>query len=197
MEHSPVISPSLLATVREGKDDAWRELIELLTPHVYKIVRSQIRSTADHDDLAQEAFTKIFLKLDQYNAEKPLTHWVSRVTINTCYDWLRKQKSRPLVSYADLGENQAEVLEKTLSDESSAPKQSLAAMRELLDRLIATLKPREQIVIRLLDLEEKSVQDVCDLTGWGASKVKVTAMRARRRLADHLQKLESNPPSKS
>ncbi|MGC6426879.1 MAG: RNA polymerase sigma factor [Akkermansiaceae bacterium] len=197
MDESPFISQTLLSAVREGQDDAWRELIDLLTPHVYKIIRSQVRSQADHDDLAQEAFTKIFLKLDQYNAEKPLAHWTARITINTCYDWLRRKKARPLVNYADLGETQADILEKTLGDESSAPKQSLSAMRELLDQLIASLKPREQIIIRLLDLEEKSVQDICDLTGWGASKVKVTAMRARRKLAVHLQQLESNSPNKS
>jgi RNA polymerase sigma-70 factor (ECF subfamily) len=65
-------------------------------------------------------------------------------------------------------------------------------MRELLDQLIATLNPREQIVIRLLDLEEKTVQDTCNLTGWGASKIKVTAMRARRKLSEQLKKLEPN-----
>ena len=46
-------------------------------------------------------------------------------------------------------------------------------------------------VVRILhDLEEKTVQDVCDLTGWGTSKVKVTAMRARRKLSEQLKKLE-------
>lgn len=192
MDESPEISPSLLAAVREGHDEAWRELLAILTPQVYKIIRRQVRSTSNHDDLAQEAFTKIFLKLDQYSAEKPIHHWVARITINTCYDWLRRQKSRPLISYADLSETQTEVLEKTLSDEFEGPKESLDAMRALLDRLITRLKPREQIVIRLLDLEEKSVHNVCELTGWGASKVKVTAMRARRKLADHLHQLESN-----
>ena len=61
--------------------------------------------------------------------------------------------------------------------------------------MIATLAPREQIVIRLLDLEQQSVQDVCNHTGWGASKVKVTAMRARRKLAEQMQRLET--PSSS
>ena len=115
---------------------------------------------------------------------------MSRLTINTCYDWLRKRKARPLVSYSDLGETEAEILEKTLAGDPLEQKESIASMRALLDRLISSLKPREQIVIRLLDLEEKSVQDVGELTGWGASKIKVTAMRARKKLRDLLQKLE-------
>lgn len=192
MEQSTTVSPELLTRVRVGDEEAWRQLVDLLNPLVSKIIRNQVRRTMDHDDIAQEAFTKIFLKLDQFAGKQPFTHWVSRLTVNTCYDWLRRQKARPLVTYSDLGETQAEILEKNLTGQSGENKESLAAMRELLDRLISTLKPREQIVIRLLDLEEKSVQDVCDLTGWGDSKVKVTAMRARRKLSEHLKKLESD-----
>ena len=190
MDEPITVTPELLARVRAGDEEAWRELIQKLNPLVIKIIRSQVRRHSDHDDLAQEAFTKIFLKLDQFAGKQPFAHWVSRLTINTCYDWLRRQKARPLVSYSDLGDTQSEILEKNLAGQSDGNKESLAAMRELLDRLISTLKPREQIVIRLLDLEEKSVQDICDLTGWGASKVKVTAMRARRKLSEQLKKLE-------
>ncbi|MEN8678928.1 MAG: RNA polymerase sigma factor [Akkermansiaceae bacterium] len=190
MDDSIAVSSELLSRVRVGDEEAWRQLVHLLNPLVSKIIRNQVRRTIDHDDLAQEAFTKIFLKLDQFAGKQPFAHWVSRLTINTCYDWLRRQKARPLVTYSDLGETQAEILEKNLAGQSGDNKESLAAMRDLLDQLISTLKPREQIVIRLLDLEEKSVQDVCDLTGWGGSKVKVTAMRARRKLSEQLKKLE-------
>ncbi|MDF1712721.1 MAG: RNA polymerase sigma factor [Akkermansiaceae bacterium] len=190
MDDSIAVSSELLSRVRVGDEEAWRQLVHLLNPLVSKIIRNQVRRTIDHDDLAQVAFTKIFLKLDQFAGKQPFAHWVSRLTINTCYDWLRRQKARPLVTYSDLGETQAEILEKNLAGQSGDNKESLAAMRDLLDQLISTLKPREQIVIRLLDLEEKSVQDVCDLTGWGGSKVKVTAMRARRKLSEQLKKLE-------
>ena len=193
MEEPGEITSSLLDEVRAGHETAWRELVELLSPQVFKIIRNQIRRSADHEDLAQEAFTKIFLKLDQFDSQRPFRHWVSRITINTCYDWLRRHKVRPLLSYADLGETQAELLEKTLTGKPNDEAESLEAMRELLNRLIATLNPREQIVIRLLDLEEKSVAEICDLTGWGSSKVKVTAMRARKKLANHLKKLNSSP----
>lgn len=187
MDGSTSVSPELLERVRRGEEEAWQTLVALISPLIFKIIRNQVRRTSDHEDLGQDAFTKIFLKLNQYVGKQPFHHWVSRLTINTCYDWLRKQKVRPLVSYSDLGETQAEIVEKQLSGEQTEDAESLAAMRELLDRLIATLKPREQIVIRLLDLEEKSVHDVCDLTGWGQSKVKVTAMRARKKLAEQLK----------
>jgi len=187
MDESHTVSPELLERVRDGEEAAWQQLVDTISPLVFKIIRNQVRRTSDHEDLGQEAFTKIFLKLNQFVGKQPFHHWVSRVTINTCYDWLRKQKVRPLSSFSDLGETQAEIVEKTLTAESSDQEEDLAAMRDLLERLISSLKPREQIVIRLLDLEENSVKEVCEITGWGESKVKVTAMRARKKLAEQLK----------
>jgi len=196
MDESTIVSTTLLDRVRRGEERAWQELVNLLNPLIYRIIRNQVRRTSDHEDLGQETFTKIFLKLHQFTGKQPFDHWVSRITINTCYDWLRKHKARPLVSYTDLGETQAEIIEKELAGESTDHNEGLAAMRDLLDRLISSLKPREQIVIRLLDLQEMNVQDICELTGWGASKVKVTAMRARKKLAEHLKKLKQKDHQK-
>ena len=112
--------------------------------------------------------------------------------MTTCYDWLRKQRVRPLVTYSDLSEPEAALIE---SSRKSSTAETSDTQRELfsglLEKLIATLKPREQIVIRLLDLEERSVREIATLTGWGLSKIKVTAMRARRKLAEQIQQLET------
>lgn len=189
----PAITPELLAGVRSGDDAASRTLVEILYPSVQANVRNHLRRQADHDDVAQEVFLKIFLKIEQYRGPQPFEHWVSRIAVTTCYDWLRKHRVRPLVTYSDLSEAEVEILEKSRQATSRGTSD---AQRELfsglLDKLISTLNPREQIVIRLLDLEERSVRDISELTGWGSSKIKVTAMRARRKLANRLHQLESS-----
>ena len=101
MDEPITVSSELLARIRTGDEKAWSELVHILNPLVSKIIRNQVRRNTDHEDIAQEAFTKIFLKLDQFAGHQPFTHWVSRLTINTCYDWLRRIKSRPLMSYSD------------------------------------------------------------------------------------------------
>jgi RNA polymerase sigma-70 factor (ECF subfamily) len=116
--------------------------------------------------------------------------------MNTCYDRLRRQKSRRVTSFSDLGAEEADFLDRTLGGERdhSQPREGGRELAlELLSKLFTALKPREQMVVRLLDLEEKSVAEVCDLTGWGASRVRVTAMRARRKLSDTLDRLEQEP----
>lgn len=186
---SNAISQSLLEAVLRGDESAWRELVEMLYPLVAGIIRNHLRREADREDVAQEVFVKIFTHLGQYQARQPFEHWVSRIALNACHDWLRRVAARPAVSYTDLGEAERQILERTLAadEQSHEPREILC---ELLDRLIATLAPREQIVIRLLDLEGRSVAEAGDLTGWGPSKIKVTAMRARRKLAEQMQRLE-------
>ncbi len=185
------VTEELLARVKDGDEAAGDRVVEILYPLVSRIVRNHVRRSADHEDVAQEVFIKIFLKLEQFKGAHPFEHWVSRIAVTTCYDWLRKRKARPLVSYSDLSEAERKIITRTLKTEDAGQSGSRRELFSgLLDKLISSLKPREQIVIRLLDLEELSVKEVTELTGWGASKVKVTAMRARRKLADQLQRLE-------
>jgi RNA polymerase sigma-70 factor (ECF subfamily) len=192
---SPTISDSLLEAARNGDETSWRELVDLLYPLVAGTIRNHLRREADRDDVAQEVFVKIFANLGQYAGHQPFEHWVSRITLNACRDWLRRIAARPLSSYSDLSDDEYEILQRTLASDAPQPDETPAMLHDLLDRMIATLGPREQIVIRLLDLEQRTVQDVCNQTGWGASKVKVTAMRARRKLAEQVQRLEMKSSS--
>jgi RNA polymerase sigma-70 factor (ECF subfamily) len=111
--------------------------------------------------------------------------------LNTCYDQLRRHKARPEVRFADLSDADVEFVE-TVMTESHQSEQSGPDCdgRGVVEKLLATLNPRERMVLQLMDLEKKSLREVCALTGWGLSKVKVTAMRARRKLNGNLKQLE-------
>ncbi len=191
---NPEVGPELIHLVLEGDDRAWHDLLVRLTPLVARTVRIHLRRDGDREDVVQEVLTRIFLNIRSLKDAASLEHWVTRIAINTCHDWLRKMKARPAIHWSDLDPGEAELLSKSLSGQLSAPDHDRSALFELLDKLLATLKPREQIVLRLLDLEAHSVQDACELTGWGASKVKVTAMRARKKLAAQFRRLGEAPP---
>lgn len=194
MDDQPTkVTPELLAHAMEQDESACDRLVEMLYPLIASRVGYQIRHASDHEDIIQEVFVKIFLKLEQYRGDKPFEHWVSRIAVTTCYDWLRKLKARPLLSYADLDEAEAEAVERTLSGNLEGDREHQRELVSgLLDKLIAQLNAREQIVIRLLDLQEHSVKEITEITGWSASKIKSLAMRARRKLAAHLQRLENS-----
>jgi len=185
------ITARLLDDVRAGDEKAADELVCRIYPLVRTSVCRHIRAVDDHDDVAQEIYMRIFLKLHQFSGPQPFEHWVSRICVTTCYDWLRKIRARPATPCADLNEHEIRQIEAALSDGAPADH----AMRQdvmsgILDKLIDTLNPREQIAVRLLDLEETGVKEAARLTGWSESKVKTTAMRARAKLAQHLAVIE-------
>jgi RNA polymerase sigma-70 factor (ECF subfamily) len=177
-----------LRGLRAGDAGAARALVEHLNPLVFKIVRSHLPRRMGEEDVAQEVFMKIFSRIEQYRGDQPLTHWVARVAHNTCLDLLRYHRRRPELRWADLGEEEAEVLENTVADVAETGRQPNEA-RELVKKILETLEPADRLVITLLDLEQKSVAEIQKLTGWGASLVKVRAFRARQKLRRQLEKL--------
>jgi len=110
--------------------------------------------------------------------------------VNTCIDHLRKQRNRPEYRWSDFSEDQQAMLENLKENSSQPPQQSPEESRELLSKLLLVLKPAERLVVQWLYLEEKSVSEICDLTGWKPSKIKVTAFRARQKLAAAVKRLE-------
>lgn len=171
-----------LALVRAGDQRAARELVEHLYPLVIRIVRSHLPRRVAEEDLAQEVFLKMFSRLGQYQGAVPFTHWVSRIAVTTCIDHLRAQKRRPEFRWADLSESEADVLDAVLTNEREVPANDALAATELVQKLLAQLKPDDQLVLRLLDLEQKTIAEIAALTGWNQSLIKVRAFRARRKL---------------
>jgi RNA polymerase sigma factor (sigma-70 family) len=173
-----------LEKARQQDQEAARALVEQLYPLVIRIVRSHLPIRTAEEDLAQEVFAKVFSRLDQYQprASIPFEHWVSRLAVRTCLDSLRAERRRPELRWSDLSKEQSAWLEFMLVDESEAPDASPDSARELLDRLLSQLPPQDRLIIRLLDLEQKSVKEIGRITGWSVPLVKVRAFRARRKL---------------
>lgn len=184
MADSEFDSGRCLERVRLHDQDAAAALVEALYPQVIRIVRNHWAKQSDEEDLAQEIFLKLFSRLDQYEARAgiPLEHWVSRLAVRTCLDALRAKGRRPEVRIGDLSEEQQAWLDYLAADESAPPDSAAGSARELVGKLLAKLSPEDRLVITLLDLEEKSVKEISELTGWGQSLVKVRAFRARRKL---------------
>ena len=175
--------------VRQRDEDAARALFRHLYPLVARLVRSHLPRRTSQEDLVQTVFMKMFAKLDGFSGAVPLEHWVSRITINTCLNQLAAEKARPELRWADLSEEQAQTLEEvTAGPEELDPSQNLAA-REMDEKLLAQLAPANRLVLTLLHLEGRSVEEVRQITGWNVPVIKVRAFRARRKLRKVFEKL--------
>src|SRR6201997_3256431 len=180
---------ALVQAVLRHDDEAARQLVRRLYPLVAKMVRSHRPRRTAEEDLCQMIFIKIFQKLAQFSGKVPLEHWVSRIAVNTCLSQIESEKVRPEVRHADLSEEEQAVIENlaTSSDEL-APDQRFAS-RQLVEHLLAALKPVERLAIDLLYLQGRSVEEIRKITGWSAALVKVRAFRARQKMKQQLAKI--------
>jgi RNA polymerase sigma-70 factor (ECF subfamily) len=168
--------------VQGGDEGAASALVERLSPTVMKIVRSHLPRRTSEEDLAQTVFAKIFHKLGQFSGLVPLEHWVSRIAVNTCINQLKHETVRPELRMSDLSEEQEAVVQHLACTNYDLPGERGPAARELVEKLMARLKPEERLIITLLHLEERSTAEVRRLTGWSIPLVKVRAFRARRKM---------------
>ena len=179
---------ALVAAARQHDESAAREIVRRLYPLVVRLVRSHRPRRTAEEDLCQMIFAKVFQKLSQFSGKVPLEHWVSRIAVNTCINQIQAERARPEFREADLSEEEVAVINNlAATSEELGPDRSFAA-RDLIERLLATLKPAERLVIDLLYLQQRSVAEIQALTGWGASLVKVRAFRARQKMKQQLDR---------
>jgi RNA polymerase sigma-70 factor (ECF subfamily) len=172
-------------------NEAARELVRRLYPLVAKMVRSHRPRRTSEEDLRQMIFIKVFQKLSQFSGKVPLEHWVSRIAVNTCLSQIAAEKIRPELRHADLSEEQQVVVENlTASSDELAPDRQLAS-RQLVEHLLQLLKPVERLIIDLLYLQGRSVEEIHQITGLGAAAIKVRAFRARQKMKAQLAKIEA------
>ena len=134
-------------------------------------------------------FIKMFQKLSQFSGKVPLEHWVSRIAVNTCLSQIEAEKVRPELRHADLTEDEQAVVENlAASSEELAPDRQLAS-RQLVEHLLQLLKPVERVVIDLLYLQGRSVEEIHRITGMGVAAIKVRAFRARQKMKAQLAKI--------
>ncbi len=181
---------ALVQAALEHDDEAARALVQRLYPLVARMVRSHRPRRTAEEDLCQMIFIKMFQKLSQFSGKVPLEHWVSRIAVNTCLNQIESERVRPELRYADLSEEQAAMVEVlAATSEELAPDQKFAS-RQLVEHLLATLKPAERLVIDLLYLEGRSVEEIRVSTGWSSALVKVRAFRARQKMKQQLTRMK-------
>lgn len=180
---------TLVEAALRHDEEAARELVRHLYPLVSKMVRSHRPRRTSEEDLCQMIFIRIFQKLSQFSGKVPLEHWVSRIAINTCLNQIAAEKVRPELRHADLSEEEEAVVENlAVSSEDLAPDRRLAS-RQLVEHLLDLLKPVERLVIDLLYLQGRSVEEIRGITGWSAPLIKVRAFRARQKMKAHLTRI--------
>lgn len=172
----------LIARAAAGDQAAARVLVEQVQPLVRRIVHARRPRRMAEEDIMQEVFMKMFVRLEQYHGDAPFEHWVARIAVTTCVDHGRACRRRPELRWADLAEWETEFLERVTDDRGGERPGDGLATRELVEKLLGRLKAEDRRVIVLFELERRTILEICAETGWSFEFTKMRLFRARRKL---------------
>src|SRR5438477_1657879 len=91
---------------REDKE-AFEELVRRHQHRVFAVAGGILRRREDVEDIAQQVFVKAYFSLKRFDQRAAFSTWLYKITVNECWDLLRKKKVRPLLYESDLSEEQA------------------------------------------------------------------------------------------
>ena len=178
----------LIAAVLRGEPSQFEPLVRKYSPRVFATARRYARRESEVEDIAQEVWLKAYRKLRSYRGDAPFEHWLMRLALHTCYDFLRQHQRNRETCITELSDEEGDWLERFGASPADDGTTAQAA-RALVGRLLDMLSPPARLVITLLEIEEKSVKEISRLTGWSVPLVKVRAFRARAEMKKCLARI--------
>jgi RNA polymerase sigma-70 factor, ECF subfamily len=178
-KHAPN-DAGLVHLAQRGDTEAYEELVRRNQRRVFSVAASILRRHEDAEDVAQQVFMKAYVSLSRFDRRSAFSTWLYKITVNECWDHLRRRRSRPQVLESDLTEAQAYRLENASNDEAG-PAENVAS-RQQVDGLLAQLGEQDRQMLVLKEVEGFSVKEVSEILGLNVNTVKVRLFRARARL---------------
>lgn len=190
VDHKTSEEAALIRRVQGGDEIAFRELVERFQSKVFSIIYGILRNRNDAEDIAQQVFAKIYFSAKNFDFRSSLLTWIYKITVNECYDYLRKKRVRKLVYESDFSAEDAQRIE---ASEPAVDREELAdtrlANRDLVVQLLSKVSEEDRNLILLKEVEGHSVEELAGMTGMNENTIKVKLFRTRQKLLKAAQRL--------
>ena len=179
----------LVRRAQREDQEAFEELIRRHQHRVFAVAGGILRRREDVEDIAQQVFVKAYFSLKRFDQRAAFSTWLYKITVNECWDLLRKKKVRPLVYESDLSEEQAKQVIAAEGKDSGGPDISdRLEARQRVERLLEGLDERDRLMLILKEVEGFAVEEIAQVLDLNANTVKVRLFRARRRIVNKVRK---------
>jgi RNA polymerase sigma-70 factor (ECF subfamily) len=174
---------------------AFREIVDRYQSKIFSIIYGVLRNHNDAEDIAQQVFSKVYFSIRNFDFRSSLLTWIYKITVNECYDYLRKKRVRKLVYESDFSDEDAQRME--ASDpaiDPAAPMDKRLAQRDLVTKLLSKVSAEDRSLILLKEVEGHSVEELAAMTGLNENTIKVKLFRTRQKLlkaANRLNRVRS------
>jgi RNA polymerase sigma-70 factor (ECF subfamily) len=174
---------------QRGDGEAFGFLVEKYKRKIFFLVHHLVRQRQDVEDLSQEVFIKAFRSLPSFSFQASFGTWLSRVAVNHCYDYLRRQRSSRVSYYWQMSEEGLRDLEARAESPQAGGlnNEQRTALRDFVGKLLDRAPVDDRIILSLKELQDYSVEEIAELLKLKPSTVKVRLHRARKRILEDLK----------
>ena len=177
---------AMVRQAQKGDKAAFETLVHRHQHRVFAVARGILKRQEDVEDVAQQVFVKAYFSLKRFDQRAAFSTWLYKITVNECWDLLRKRKARPLVYESDFSEDQSRQYTATEREATKGPDTGdRMAMRQQLETMLSQLDKRDRAMLILKEVEGFSVEEIADSMGLNANTVKVRLFRARKRIVEY------------
>ncbi len=166
--------------VKKGDVEAFRYLIRQYQNMAYSVAISVVKNEFLAQEVVQEAFISIYQNISQFKGHSKFSTWMYRIVINRAFRVAEKEGRHSSDSVEDVQEEADDSCIDTLAEDER---------KYYINEVLSRMPANESLALRLFYLEEMSMQEVTEVTGWSTGNVKVILHRARKRFESELNRV--------
>jgi RNA polymerase sigma-70 factor (ECF subfamily) len=190
VDHRTSEEAILVRRVQAKDEMAFKEIVERYQTKVFSIIYGILRNHNDAEDIAQQVFAKIYFSIGNFDFRSSLLTWIYKITVNECYDYLRKKRVRKLVYESDFSEEDSLQMENSqTAQDHKVPVDETLEQRDLLLKLLSKISDEDRSLMLMKEVEGHSVEELAEMTGMNENTIKVKLFRTRQKLVKAAQRL--------
>ncbi len=171
----------LIHRILEGDESAFSTLVEKYQKQVHALAWRKIGDFHIAEEITQDTFLKAYQKLSSLKNPQRFAGWLYVIATRCCQAWLRKKHiETESLEEVDNDTLEPEAYSRYVSEEKT--KVTVAAQRQVVKKLLATLPESERTVITLHYFGEMTCESISEFLGVSANTIKSRLRRARNRL---------------
>jgi len=170
---------TLVRKSKRGDEKAFNHLVFLYRKRIYDLVYRMVRNHQDAADLSMEVFVKAYRGLKDFEERSSFYGWLTKIAVNLCINFYRREKFRWFLSLLDLGKELAVV-------DSPAEKMEKKELQLAIDRAVKSLPPRQRITFVLRFYEHLPYQEIAEILGITEGAAKANYFQAIQKLKKFL-----------
>ena len=187
-----LVEQQLIEKAKGGDSGAFNQVVTAYRKRILGTIARLIGRPEDVEDVAQEVFVRLYYSLEQLRTAEVFEPWLYRLTINACYDYLRRIKRRPEFRMADLTEEQVIMADSAAGGKRNAEDEAKGRVREFVNELFRHVSEEDRLLLTLKEVEGLSLKELEAVYKVNENALKVRLFRARQRVLKAYQTAKAN-----